>query len=184
MSFDFVVDSLSLFQSEHYLTYFRKKWIKMGPIFLCMLSFLMRSQRPFHCNGKINPTCHRDLLNTLIFVCSEVLKKNLLNTIPTTEPFLMCWLYASCGAVAFPKDTQTHFQSCLQHWLPLDWKHFISLYLCKHLWLQCFGGVFTWVFSRVLLRESTIHQVLLPVCVCLSNALVIHSLILALCCIY
>lgn len=169
MSFDFVVDSLSLFQSEHYLTYFRKKWIKMGPIFLCMLSFLMRSQRPFHCNGKINPTCHRDLLNTLMFVCSEVLKKNLLNTIPTTEPFLMCWLCASCGAVAFPKDTQTHFQSCLQHWLPLD-ESILSACICVSI---CGSSVLEGSLHECFLGFSLesllfIKSFCLYVCVCLT----------------
>lgn len=96
-------------------------------------------------------------------------KKNLLNMIPTTEPFLMCWLCASCGAVAFPKDTQTHFQSCLQHWLPLD-ESILSACICVSI---CGSSVLEGSLHECFLGFSLesllfIKSFCLYVCVCLT----------------
>lgn len=164
MSFDFTVGffgSLSLPQSECYLSYLGRNKKRWDPLICACFHYSWGHRANAIANGplqKIQPNMFTHIYwAQLMFLCSRCAK--LLTQFPQQSQILMSWVWACCGAVAFPKGIQTCFQAVFN----TGWKVPALTFGQKHLLMNiCISissfSILWWVFpgafSSILLRVS------------------------------
>lgn len=81
----------------------------MEPVLLYMLSFIHEVTEPVPLRLENQPNMPLRLAEHSHVCVLRCVK--LLTRFPQQSQILMCWVCASCGAAAFPKDTQTLFKA-------------------------------------------------------------------------
>ena len=112
----------------------------------------------------------------------------LLTRFPRQSQIFTCWLRACSGALAFPKDIQTHFwhySTLAERSLPFPLvKNILSVSVCIGTYsFNILGGCFHEHFLVFSLELNFTH-VILRVRACVFVWLLCHSLTLVLCCIF
>lgn len=146
----------------------------------------MRSQSQLHCKwaftGKPAPPAHSDVqwstTRSFVLRCAKLLTR-----FPRQSQIFTCWLRACSGALAFPKDIQTHFwhySTLAGRSLPFPLvKNIFSVSVCIGTYsFSILGGCFHKHFLVFSLEFNFTHVVLrVRVRACLSDSCVILLLL-------